>query len=86
MSNPLGFNGGDGNKVCWLNKAQYGLKQPPCAWFGRFTKVMIANGYKQSQGDHTLFIKNSTLGGVGSLIVYVDDIIVKGMMRKIKIP
>ena len=47
---------------------------------------MIANGYKQSQGDHTLFIKHSTLGGVRSLIVYVDDIIVKGMMRKIKIP
>ena len=37
---------------------------------------MIANGYKQSQGDHTLFIKHSISGRVVVLIVYVDDIIV----------
>ena len=35
-------------------------------------------GYKQSQGDHTLFIKHSAAGGVTALIVYVDDIIVTG--------
>ncbi|KAI9152851.1 hypothetical protein LWI28_002169 [Acer negundo] len=45
-----------GNKVCRLKKALYGLKQSPRAWFGRFTKVMLAMKYKQSQGDHTLFI------------------------------
>jgi hypothetical protein len=33
-------------------------------------------GYKQSQGDHTLFIKHSPSGGVTALLVYVDDIIV----------
>ena len=70
------FNGGDGNKVCWLKKALYELKQSPRAWFGRFAKVMIANGYKQSQEDHTLFIKHSALGGVTTLIVYIDDFIV----------
>ena len=37
---------------------------------------MIANGYKQSQGDLTLFIKHLISGGVTTLIVYVDDIIV----------
>ena len=46
--------------------------------FGRFVKVMITNGYKQSQGDHTLFIKHLTLGGVTALLVYVDDVIVIG--------
>ena len=35
-------------------------------------------GYKQSQGDHTRFIKHSTAGGVTTLLVYVDDIIVIG--------
>ena len=48
MSIPPRFSGSDENKVCRLKKALYGLKQSPCAWFGRFAKVMIANGYKQS--------------------------------------
>ena len=34
-------------------------------------------GYKQSQGDHTLFIKHF-VGGVTALLVYVEDIIVTG--------
>ncbi|RVX23271.1 Retrovirus-related Pol polyprotein from transposon RE1 [Vitis vinifera] len=39
---------------------------------------MKESGYKQSQGDHTLFIKHSAIGGVTALLVYVDDIIVTG--------
>nr|KYP52900.1 Retrovirus-related Pol polyprotein from transposon TNT 1-94 [Cajanus cajan] len=66
------------NTVCKLKKALYGLKQSPRAWFGRFTKVMISLGFKQSQGDHTLFIKHSKSRGVTVLLVYVDDIIVTG--------
>ena len=46
--------------------------------------VMIANGYKQSQGDHTLFKKPSISGGVTTLIVYVHDIIVIGNDEKEK--
>lgn len=34
-------------------------------------------GYKQSNSDHTLFIKNNG-GQVTTLIVYVDDIIITG--------
>ena len=84
MSIPPRFSRGDGSKVCQLKKALYGLKQSPRAWFGRFSKVMIVNGYKQSQGDHTLFIKHSTSGGVTILIVYVDNIIVTGNDEKEK--
>ena len=79
MEIPPGFgNDLDKNKVCRLKKALYGLKQSPRAWFGKFTKVMIAVGFKQSQGDHTLFFKRSKTGGVTILLVYVDDIIVTG--------
>ena len=79
MEIPPGFgNDLDKNKVCRLKKALYGLKQSPRAWFGKFTKVMIAVGFKQSQGDHTLFFKHSKTGGVTILLVYVDDIIVTG--------
>ena len=62
--------------VCKLKKALYRLKQSPRAWFGRFARVMITMEYRQSQGDHTLFIKHSSSGGLTALLVYVDDIIV----------
>lgn len=79
MDLPPGFGMNlKGKKVCKLKKALYGLKQSPRAWFGRFSKVMMTVGYKQSQGDHTLFIKHSASGGVTALLVYVDDIIVTG--------
>ena len=39
---------------------------------------MIIVGYKQSHGDHNLFVKHSTSGRVIALLVYVDDIIVTG--------
>ncbi|KAL6322605.1 hypothetical protein AAG906_014273 [Vitis piasezkii] len=38
----------------------------------------------QSQGDHTLFIKHSTTGGVITFLVYVDDIIVTENDKKEK--
>ena len=78
MNIPSGFEGNIGNKVCRLKKALYRLKQSPRAWFERFEKVMKEYGYKQSQGDHTLFIKHSAAGRVTALLVYVDDIIVTG--------
>lgn len=37
---------------------------------------MLTLGYRQSQGDHTLFIHHSATGEVTVLIVYVDDIVV----------
>ncbi|RDX71655.1 hypothetical protein CR513_48958, partial [Mucuna pruriens] len=64
------------NKVCRLKKALYGLKQSPRAWFGRFAQVMITLGYRQSQGDHTLFTKHSLDGKLIILLVYVDDMVV----------
>ena len=76
MNIPPGFEENTGNKVCKLKKALYELKQSPRAWFGRFSKVMKDSGYKQSQGDHTLFIKHLAVGGVSALLIYVDDIIV----------
>ncbi|WKA00376.1 hypothetical protein VitviT2T_018734 [Vitis vinifera] len=44
-------------KVCKLKKSLYGLKQSSRAWFGRFTKSMRAFSYRQSNSDHTLFLK-----------------------------
>ncbi|RDX90369.1 hypothetical protein CR513_27776, partial [Mucuna pruriens] len=66
----LGFySHNEKNKVCRLKKALCGLKQSPRAWFERFS---------QSQGEHTLFIKHSPYGKLTLLLVYVEDMIVKG--------
>ena len=43
-----------------------------------FSRAMIRYGFKQSQRDHTLFIKHSSQGTVIALIVYVDDIVLTG--------
>ncbi|WKA07561.1 hypothetical protein VitviT2T_025368 [Vitis vinifera] len=64
-------------KVCKLKKSLYGLKQSPRAWFGRFTKSVRAFGYRQSNSDHTLFLKKQH-GKITALIVYVDDMVVTG--------
>ncbi|RDX60598.1 hypothetical protein CR513_61247, partial [Mucuna pruriens] len=73
---PRFYSHNEKNMVCRLKKALYGLKQSPRAWFGRFAQVMISLGYRQSQGDHTLFIKHSPNGKLTLLLVYVDDMIV----------
>ena len=63
--------------VCKLQRALYGLKQSPQVWFGRFSLAMKKYGFKQSNSDHTLFIKHK-VGKVTVLIVYVDDMIITG--------
>ena len=73
-----GFDNGFSRKVCKLKKALYGLKQSPRAWFDHFSKAMRHMGYRQSRGDHTLFLKHSSTGRMTVLLVYVDDIIVTG--------
>ena len=62
-------------KVCRLNKSLYELKKSPRAWFDRFTKSMNAFDYRQSNLNHTLFLKKHH-GKITPLIVYVDDTVV----------
>ena len=64
--------------VCRLQKSLYGLKQSPRTWFARFTTVMLNPGYRQCNGDHTLFFRHSTSREVVILLVYMDDIIITG--------
>ncbi|RVW65328.1 Retrovirus-related Pol polyprotein from transposon RE2 [Vitis vinifera] len=45
---------------------------------GELEKEIYMELARQSQGDHTLFIKHSSSGGLTTLLVYVDDIIVTG--------
>nr|GEV65681.1 putative RNA-directed DNA polymerase [Tanacetum cinerariifolium] len=64
-------------KECRLKKSLYGLKQSPRSWFGRFTLAMKRYSFKQSNSDHTLFLKNRK-NRVTCLIIYVDDMVITG--------
>ena len=78
MDIPLGYSVTTGtNEVCKLQRALYGLKQSPRAWFGRFSLAMKKYGFQQSNADHTLFLKKQQ-GKVTALIVYVDDMVITG--------
>ena len=63
--------------VCKLERALYGVKQSPRVWFGPFSSAMRKYGYRQSNSDHTLFLKHRQ-SRVTTLIVYVDDMIITG--------
>ena len=66
---------GEIGRVCRPRKSLYGLKQSPCAWFGKFSEVIEKFGMQKSKSDHSLFYRNSQ-AGIILLVVYVDDIII----------
>ena len=68
---------GEIGRVCCLQKSLYGLKQSPCAWFGKLGKVIKKFGMQKSKYDHSVFYRNSQ-AGIILLVVYVDDIIIIG--------
>ena len=56
MTLPPSYEGSyERDKICRLRKALDGLKQSPMAWFRKFTRTMRTLGYRQCNGDHTLF-------------------------------
>ncbi|KAG7572488.1 Integrase catalytic core [Arabidopsis suecica] len=68
-------------KVLRLRKAIYGLKQSPRAWYHKLSSTLLANGFKKSHSDHTLFTKQDNQGIV-VVLVYVDDLIISGSNKE----
>ena len=62
-------------RVYHLRKSLYGIKQSPCAWFGKFSEVIEKFGIQKSKYDHSVFYINSQ-EDIILLVVYVDDIII----------
>ena len=60
-----------------VEKGSLWSKTSPRAWFGRFSTGMMKFGYKQSNSDHTLFLKRQN-DHITCLIIYVDDMIIMG--------
>jgi hypothetical protein len=69
------FVAGTEHLVCQLQKALYGHKQSPCAWFDIFNVLVLRYGFKHSSSDHAIFVRHSSTGTI-VLIVYANDIII----------
>ncbi|GJR83068.1 retrovirus-related pol polyprotein from transposon TNT 1-94 [Tanacetum coccineum] len=75
VKQPLGFeSSGFPDHVCKLDKAFYGLKQTPKAWYENLYNFLIQNKFARGRIYKTLFIYKSK-GDVLLVQVYVDDII-----------
>ena len=59
--------------VCKLNKALYGLKHTPRAWYSRLDKYLQQAGFRKRSADNNLYIKVSQ-GNILLIEVYVDNI------------
>jgi histone deacetylase 1/2 len=78
MQQPPGFEDSQfPSHVCKLQRAIYGLKQSPRAWYSRLSERLLQLGFKASKADTSLFV--FTQGGVQLyMLVYVDDIVIAG--------
>ncbi|KAJ9543763.1 hypothetical protein OSB04_023470 [Centaurea solstitialis] len=78
MEQPEGFVAqGKENKVCKLVKSLYGLKQAPKQWHQKFDQAMLESGFKISECDKCVYMKDTTHGYV-ILCLYVDDMLIIG--------
>jgi histone deacetylase 1/2 len=78
MQQPPGFEDSRyPQHVCKLQRALYGLKQSPRAWYARLSDKLHSLGFVSSKADTSLFI--FTHGRVTIyMLVYVDDIVIAG--------
>lgn len=75
VQQPPGFESSEfPNHVYKLNKALYGQKQAPRAWYETLSAFLIKNKFVRGKIDNTLFIYK-TKSDVILVQVYVDDII-----------
>jgi hypothetical protein len=76
MCQPLGYEDQAlPHYICNLDKALYGLKLAPRAWYARLSAKLLQLGFKISKADNSLFyLRNSDV--TIFILVYMDDIIV----------
>ncbi|KAM1425821.1 hypothetical protein TB2_017749 [Malus domestica] len=77
MQLPPGHPQEEEGMVCKLHKAIYGLKQSPRAWYAKLSSVLENIGFKMSNADSSLFVRDSSAGKL-VVLIYVDDLIVTG--------
>lgn len=74
IKQPRGYEDGS-NKVCKLEKALYGLRESPRAWYKCFDEFMNELGFKRSKYDYCLYVLTSE-DDIIYLIIFVDDLLI----------
>ena len=59
--------------VCRINKALYGLKKAPRAWYGRIDGFLMSLGFTKSK-ENSNFYYNVEDDGIVILLLYVNDL------------
>ena len=78
MQQPPGFEDARfPSHVCKLQRALYGLKQSPRAWYARLSARLLALGFASSKADTSLFFFRYRDVQI-YMLVYVDDIVIAG--------
>jgi len=78
MVQPPGFKDDTNPQhVCRLNKAIYGLKQAPQAWYSTLRGAILEFGFVNSRADSSLFIYKTKFVTC-YFLVYVDDLVITG--------
>lgn len=81
MAQPQGFiNPQFPKHVCYLQKAIYGLRQAPRAWYSHLSQFLLSQKFTTSHYNNSLFFRHS-LHLIVVVLVYVDDILVTGNDR-----
>ena len=76
VTQPRGYEDGT-DKVCRLDKALYGLRESPRAWYECLDKYLQDLGFKKSTSDYCLYVLGET-NDVIYLIIFVDDLLICG--------
>lgn len=82
MELPQGFHSQGEKRVCRLIKSLYGLKQAARQWNTKLSESLLKFQLKQSELDHSLFIKKIKVRNV-VVLIYVDDMSIPGDSIKV---
>src|SRR5438477_10963763 len=63
---------GKENWVCKLNRALYGLKQSPWAWFSLIAPTLVDFDFQQYEADPCIFVHTNVKGEKTYIVLYVD--------------
>ena len=90
MEQPEGFEEkGKEHLVYKLKMSLYGLKQASGQWYKTFDSFMMSKGYKRTNVDHCVYVKQFVVGKSTICLLYVDDMLIVGqdvnMIHRLKV-